>query len=266
MERLSSSSRSSVLSKVAKLKSGDQIDWKHWKEGFKAPPIVDISVDLNLMYDRAIDHESRHGRNCSGDILRKHIKYLHKYQAYLYCKDISSLPIKYWKAGMLSNDEQRLRLRGHGIVLAGFNRYLMRQQGLSNERAADMCRQVDRLKEGHGITCLDWPYGVVFHPYPVEDLGADFCQLLHEAETHESVYGIRETQEGSLSNLLTNLMSYQLHCYEKNVSSSAGMKVKPSLRIKMETNLEEKESTGKSSLQTNVARKSYLRLAEDIEL
>ena len=141
----------------------------------------------------------------------------------------------------------------------------MRQQGLSNERAAYLCRQVDSLKKGHGLTCLDWPYGVVFHPYPVEDLGADICQLLHEAETHESVYGIRETQEGSLSNLLTNLMHYQLHYYEKNATFAAA--ISPVLSSKMEANLEEKENRGKSSGQTKMAaRTSNLKLAEDIEL
>ena len=219
VERQARRTRENILKKAKKLICGEEIVFKHWSSGFVADPILSMSADFDQLLRKAIVHENRHGKDASGSAVRKSIKALQKYQAYLYCKSISSLPPKYWKRQEIITDRQRRQLDGKELDPAEFKEYLADQKGIKEKNAMEMFREVIKLKNGHGITRDDWPYGVVFHPYPIAGLNINFCQILHEAETHEGVYGKHDRQGYCLTSLISNLMEYQSYCYHQQCVS-----------------------------------------------
>ena len=119
------------------------------------------------------------------------------------------------------SDEQRSELQGIGIDLEDFGDFLYYELGLTHENARSVYHPVVRLRSGEGVTYPDWPKGIVFHPYVVDDMGEDFIELLEEAKRDEELFGEDENKNRKLLIPLERLIQYQKHYYYQKFPQNA---------------------------------------------
>lgn len=85
-ENLSYQNHRSVMRQVEKLSSGHGITYHHWPAGvfFGKGQMVDLTWNLEALYDEACDFEDEHGRDLgNGWLLRHPIRKMNNFQHYL---------------------------------------------------------------------------------------------------------------------------------------------------------------------------------------
>jgi hypothetical protein len=85
VEHLSTANTQSVLRQVRRLASGEGIAYSRWPPHVKFQATISVHSDYDALYQRALEHESIHGRDLgNGWLLRHPIKKLQRFQEYWY--------------------------------------------------------------------------------------------------------------------------------------------------------------------------------------
>ena len=128
---------------------------------------------------------------------------------------ISSTAAIYARLGPPLSDEQRNELMGIPIDLNDMYDFLTVGQQLGKGSVDHFVRQVSKMIEGVGITCIEWDDDVMFRPNPslLKDLSVDVNKLRKKAEKHESKYGNAKKGGTLILNPLAKLQQYQRYYY-----------------------------------------------------